>query len=79
VTFPNTGNSNVTPNPAIHTVPASAKGPNPGLKIAKELEASAEFILEGFIGQVLIAFGGISIAGVKPFAALAAIGQALGQ
>jgi hypothetical protein len=77
VSYPVSGNANVTPAPSIHTVPPVAKGANPGLALAKQLEAQAEFILEGFIGQVLIAFGGIVIGGVKPFAALAAIGQAL--
>jgi hypothetical protein len=71
----NSGNANVTPAPAIHNLPATQG--NQGLAIAGEIEAAAQFIIEGFIGQVLIAFGGINIAGFTPFALLSSLGQAL--
>jgi hypothetical protein len=70
------GPPSVTPVPSIHNLPA-ATSPGNVPKIAKELEASAQYITEGLLGQVLIAFGGITILGQHPFAALAALGQAL--
>jgi hypothetical protein len=58
---------------AIHNLPAqSTSSP---LDMFGQIAASIRFMVESFIGQVAIAFGGISIFGWKPFDFLAQWGQ----
>lgn len=58
---------------AIHNLPAqSTSSP---LDMFGQIAASVRFMVESFIGQVAIAFGGISIFGWKPFDFLAQWGQ----
>lgn len=66
-----------TPDPSVHQAPSSslAKTPFSG----GEIEAYGEAFLDGFLAQVALALGGISILGVKPFAFLTAWGQQLQQ
>jgi len=60
-------------NDAVHNMPAqSTSSP---LDMFGQLAASVRFMVESFIGQVAIAFGGISIFGWKPFDFLAQWGQ----
>lgn len=65
-------------SPSVHKIPAAQQTSAAGVpNIAKQLQASAAFIIEGILGQVLIAFGGVQVFGIKPFAALSVLGQSI--
>jgi hypothetical protein len=60
-------------NDTVHDMPAqSSSSP---LDLFSQIAASVRFAIDSFIGQVAIAFGGISIFGWKPFDFLAQWGQ----
>lgn len=66
-----------TPNlPSLHTMPSSSSQLVPPMS-PEDVQRFMQFFLTAFIGQVAIAFGGIEIAGWKPFEFLADWGQNL--
>jgi len=66
-----------TPDPSVHQAPSSGLNQQPFSP--GQQAAYGEAFLDGILGQVAMALGGISILGVKPFAFLTAWGQALEQ
>lgn len=64
-------------NPAIHNLPARRGGPLEFPFTQQELNELFENIFTAFIGQIAIAFGGIEIAGWKPFEFLVEWGEDL--